>query len=510
MLYSSQPRRLCHRGAIFITAMWVMIVLGALVLVFARTMRVELAAAANRAAIQQADSVEQGIEQYVLAEVDNIDGEADYVMSLPGEALTLGDPTTGATGYAWLLRPSANENTYEFGITDECSKLNLNYAKSDQLQLLPAMTTDFADSIVDWIDTDSNVTNGDGAENDYYQSLPEPYQCKNLPMETVEELQLVKGFDPLIMWGIDINRNGVVETGEYGRGVTMPSNSNGISANRGIAPFVTVFSADPNTDMQGNARVNVNSLATGAGGRNTVAAGGRNGGRTARTSNAGSGNSAGASQLLQVLESGMSASKAQQAVTAAENRGPFTSIFDFAQKAGLSSQDIRPIADRLSFPVATAAAAGGGSTSTTTSNSTPGLINVATAPREVLLTLPGLASNDVDTLINQRQQADISSIAWVAEALPMNKAAQIGQYITNRSFIYSADIVAVSPDGRAFKRVKVVVDARQSPPKIVYRKDVTEYGWPLPQQVRDSLRHGMGPGASIQGTGFGGMGSNRF
>lgn len=500
-----------RHGAIFITAMWVMIILGALVLVFARSMRVELAAAANRAGVQQADATELGAEQYIMAEVDNIDGEADYVMSLPGEALTLGDPTTGATGYFWLMRPSANENTYEFGITDECSKLNLNYTKSDQLLLLPAMTTEFADSIVDWIDTDSNVTNGDGGENDYYQSLPEPYQAKNQPMETVEELQLVKGFDPLIMWGMDFNRNGVVETGEYNRGVSMPSNSNGVSANRGIAPFVTVFSADPNTDMQGNARVNVNSLATGAGGRNSVAAGGRNGGnRAGRAAGASGGNSAGASQLLTALETGMSASKAQQAVQAAENRGPFTSIFDFAQKAGLTAQDIRPVADRLSFPVTATTVSNGTTTTTTTSNSTPGLINVATAPQEVLLTLPGLTTTDVQTLINQRQQADISSIAWVAEALPMNKAAQIGQYITNRSFIYSADIVAVSPDGRAFKRVKVVVDARQSPPKIVYRKDITEYGWPLPEQIRDSLRHGMGPGPSIQGTGFGGMGTNRF
>jgi len=87
-----------------------------------------------------------------------------------------------------------------------------------------------------------------------------------------------------------------------------------------------------------------------------------------------------------------------------------------------------------------------------------------------------------------------------------DKAASIGNYITNRSFVYSADIVAVSGDGRAFKRVRIVVDATQSPPKIVYRKDLTSMGWPLPESVRTSLRQGKGPGSSLTGNGGGGFG----
>jgi type II secretory pathway component PulK len=486
-----------RRGSILITAMWVMVILGALVIVFARAMRVELAAAANRASANQADAIELGAEQYVLSQADNIDGEADYVLSLPGEALTLSDSSAAPTGYFWLMRPSANENTYEFGIIDEASKLNLNYANQAQMVQLPGITTEFADSIIDWIDTDSNTTGGDGGESDYYSSLPEPYQAKNQPMETPGELQLVKGFDPTQVWGIDRNRNGVIEPGETAQGSTS-MNSNGVSSNRGIAPFVTVFTAEPTTDMQGNARINVNSLSTGVGGRNGVAAGGRSGGGGRTVGRAG-GNSAAANQLLQVLEKGMSASKAQAAVQAAQDRGPFTSIFDFAQKANLSSQDIRPIADSLSFITGNA-------------TSLPGLIDVATAPREVLLTLPGLQPSDVDTLIAERQTTDTSSIAWVSDAMSMANAAKIGPYITNRSFFYSADIVAVSPDGRAFKRVYIVVDARLSPAKIIYRQDKTQFGWPLPEQVRNSLRQGLGPGPTIQGmvasggSGFGQMG----
>jgi hypothetical protein len=58
--------------------------------------------------------------------------------------------------------------------------------------------------------------------------------------------------------------------------------------------------------------------------------------------------------------------------------------------------------------------------------------------------------------------------------------------------VYSADIVAVSGDGRAFKREKIVVNVTASPAKIVYRKDLTSLGWPLTPDIRQDLRSGHG------------------
>ena len=57
-----------------------------------------------------------------------------------------------------------------------------------------------ADSILDWLDAD-DLYRANGAENDYYRSLKEPYDCKNGPMDTVEELLLVKGVTPEIFYG---------------------------------------------------------------------------------------------------------------------------------------------------------------------------------------------------------------------------------------------------------------------------------------------------------------------
>lgn len=63
-----------------------------------------------------------------------------------------------------------------------------------------AEITAVANSIADWIDTDSNFGIG-GAENDYYQELDNPYLCKDGPLESIEELLLVKGVSPELYYG---------------------------------------------------------------------------------------------------------------------------------------------------------------------------------------------------------------------------------------------------------------------------------------------------------------------
>ena len=56
------------------------------------------------------------------------------------------------------------------------------------------------DSILDWRDPD-DFHRMNGAENDYYRSLPEPYDCKNGDFDSVEELLLVRGMTPELFYG---------------------------------------------------------------------------------------------------------------------------------------------------------------------------------------------------------------------------------------------------------------------------------------------------------------------
>jgi general secretion pathway protein K len=52
---------------------------------------------------------------------------------------------------------------------------------------------EITDALIDWIDADSVVTGSEGAEEEYYKPLG--YHCKNGPLDSVNELLLVKGFN---------------------------------------------------------------------------------------------------------------------------------------------------------------------------------------------------------------------------------------------------------------------------------------------------------------------------
>ncbi|MBU3946517.1 MAG: type II secretion system minor pseudopilin GspK [Proteobacteria bacterium] len=60
------------------------------------------------------------------------------------------------------------------------------------------------DSLIDWIDAeDGDGEQEFGAESSYYQSLDTPYPCKNGPVEFIEELLLVKGVTPELLFGTE-------------------------------------------------------------------------------------------------------------------------------------------------------------------------------------------------------------------------------------------------------------------------------------------------------------------
>ena len=97
-------------GTVLIVAMWVVLVLVGLVLVFARAMRVEAVTSANYVASQQAEAIAQGGLQFVLAQVAL---DPSSLGDVPCEAVEVGD------GYFWVLRPNLeDDDTVHFGIGD--------------------------------------------------------------------------------------------------------------------------------------------------------------------------------------------------------------------------------------------------------------------------------------------------------------------------------------------------------------------------------------------------------
>ena len=435
-------------------ALGVILVLSALVLVFAQEMRTETQAAGNRLSAVQADAVENGAEQWAMAEIESNAPDAATIQTIPAEALQVGN------GYFWLLHPDPTQTqNYGFGIVDEAGKLNLNTASSLQLQALPNSTVDISDSIADWVDTDDD-TNPNGAESSYYQALTEPYGAKNSGFETVEELLMVKNMTPFVLYGYDLNHDGIIDQNEQQLGGLSAGTSTTTNDPRGMFNYLTCYSKEPNSNGNGGARVNVNSPDT--------------------------------SQLLQLLTQDISASRASAIVTTItpylRRPNAFPDLGTFYTDSTMTAQEFGSVAQGLT---------------TSAAKTLTGLVNVVTAPRQVLMCLPGLVQSDADALVSAQAGASSSGVGkltWVFSALSASKAAGIAGNITAQSYVYSADIVAVSGDGRAFKRVRVVIDDRASPPKVVYRKDLTSLGWPLPPDVLTALRAGKPIPDTVTGT----------
>lgn len=85
---------------------------------------------------------------------------------------------------------------------DAQSKININSVlakeNEDRLKILCnnlEVSPDFIPALKDWLDTDQDTTDAEGAEDVYYTALEQPYRAGNRIMSDVSELLLVKGVD---------------------------------------------------------------------------------------------------------------------------------------------------------------------------------------------------------------------------------------------------------------------------------------------------------------------------
>ena len=440
-LLTSAATRRAERGSVLIIVLWVAFGLIALTLYFAHSMSFELRASDNRASAIEADQAIAGAARYVsnvLATVRE-PGTLPDILNYRSEAVPVGDATF------WLIgrgEQNVAVDQAHFGLVDEASKLNLNapWLTVDILMNLPRMTAELAGSILDWRDTDSNVTEGGGAENDTYQRLNPPYRCKNAPFESVEELRLVNGAYLDLIYGEDANLNGVLDPNENDSDGSVPADNRDGRLDAGFFEYFTVYSRQAALDQYGSNRVDVTAL----------------------------NNRATQAQLLAALNTAGIGS-AQDIVRRVQNPTP-TSVLHFYILSQMSEEEFMKV-----------------ETSLTTTNEGP--VNVNTASEAVLACIPGIGLDNAPTLVaHRRSNRDrLNTVAWVKDALDQATAIQAGRYLTGRTYQFSADIAAVGHHGRGYRRVKYIFDTSEGPPMIRFRQDLTHLGWALGKQAKQSL-----------------------
>ena len=166
-------------------------------------------------------------------------------------ATTGSNTSTGAasTGNGTGTSSTSNYESLANGITDASGEAIL--------MDLPGMTIEVAHAILDWLDTDDTPREY-GAEVEYYSSLMPPYAPANGPLKTLEELLLVRGVTPDLLFGRDVNRNGMLDIQEQSLPLNVIADDGTGSMDLGWAAYLSLYSKEKNVASDGTARINVN------------------------------------------------------------------------------------------------------------------------------------------------------------------------------------------------------------------------------------------------------------
>lgn len=156
-----------------------------------------------------------------------------------------------------FFRVSWTDNGQErFGAIDEHSKLNVNLLTKDELMLLPNMSEDIADSILDWIDSDDD-TRPLGAEVGYYLTQPGATVPRNAFIRSIAELELISGVTPELVRGEDWNLNGRLDPNENDGNASWPPDNADGQLDAGWSAILTASSVDGGLAESGQERLNL-------------------------------------------------------------------------------------------------------------------------------------------------------------------------------------------------------------------------------------------------------------
>ncbi|MEE9542337.1 MAG: helix-hairpin-helix domain-containing protein [Thermodesulfobacteriota bacterium] len=227
-----------ERGVALILVLWVTVLLTVMAGGFIAIVRTEARGVANYKDESQAYFLARSA--VVLA-----------IERLIEEKINTGLRETAFVEERWILDGTPRkvlfgDNAFvELSIIDESGKVDINSADKPLLdRVCIAMEIEEDDrvvvvaSILDWLD-ENNFHRLNGAEDDFYGSLREPYESKDGPMSIIEELLWVRGVTPELFYG---------ESGKGQKGAPFGEEK---SQRAGLANLFTVY-----TDKAG---ININT-----------------------------------------------------------------------------------------------------------------------------------------------------------------------------------------------------------------------------------------------------------
>jgi len=348
----------------------------------------------------------------------------------------------------WSANDSDSREEIRYGLSDEASKLNLNTVGETNLLRLPRMTPSLAQALIDFIDPDS-AAHPDGAEQEYYDTLPNPYAIRNGELASVDELLLVRGFTVPLLYGEDANMNFILDANENDGEQTYPPDNSDGKLDLGLRPFVTVSSYEPDQDSEGTPRTNVNDpedplpkVELPPALTNFIS--------------------------LMRINNYKVANAAELLEAKARFKDPATGK-EAEYESGVGKNELALVLELFTA---------------TPKQNLYGLINVNTASAKVLATLPEINDALAESIVSARHATAIEkrkTTAWLyTEGLvDANTFKKIAPYLTARSFQYSFHVLGYGvPSGR-YRVLEVTIDLAPEKPAITYLRDLTKLGMPF-------------------------------
>jgi type II secretory pathway component PulK len=347
----------------------------------------------------------------------------------------------------WSPGDKDREGEVRFGLTDEARKVNVNALRGNDLTKIPNMTTAMAAALKDFVDFDDVVT-PEGAEQEYYNGLPQAYTIRNGPLATMDALLLVRGFTPELLYGEDANMNWRLDPNENDGDERSPADNSDGNLDMGFKRFLTVYAAEPNADNDGVPRTNLNDpLDPYPGVEFPVAM--TNFINELRKANL---RLESAADLLDAKIKVKDEKGKEFEVASEVGKAELPQALDLFTTSALKTQE--------------------------------GLININTASIEVLTTVPGIDEPLAESILSTRRSISPEkrgTIAWLFQEDVVDAATfkRLAPYFTARSYQFSFQVVGFGvPSGR-FRRLEVVIDSSELTPRVVYLRDLTRLGLPF-------------------------------
>lgn len=336
------------------------------------------------------------------------------------------DPNAVLLSDPWALIGEGNaesflleDGSFRIEILDEGSFVSLNTAGTDQLLNL-GLTTEQADSLMDWREAGSEPR-PEGAKDEYYNTLLQPYNAALRPLRSLDELLLVKGFTARTLWEWPEERASNVQLVQ-GSDEDQPV----------LAELATVWSSAPFTRSGGQPRVNVNTA-----------------------------------NQQQLVQAGLSAQFAQAIIQRRNVQGTFTSLGQVLAVNGATMQNAPVILNNLSTSASTVVA---------------GRINLNTASEAALNSLPNSSPDITQAILTRQSQGfqgvgDLTTVPGVTMAWLQQNADQFA--VGSQAF----RVRVLGRSGGAAVALEGIVSLAQGGPRLLatfdfpFRDAATRWRW---------------------------------